>query len=90
MLKNIFPYYLIILLILAGCSNNPNNKIYTGVLEGKSIQVPVLMSAGCSLVMRATRLNQKCVVEIMCDSHHYSTTHINNLTGNHKYRNQTR
>ena len=42
MLKNIFPFSFIILLVLAGCSKDSNNNIYTGVLEGKSIQVPVL------------------------------------------------
>jgi len=42
MLKNIFPFSFIILLFLAGCSKDSNNNIYTGVLEGKSIQVPAL------------------------------------------------
>jgi HlyD family secretion protein len=42
MLKNIFSVSLIILLVVAGCGNDSNNKIYTGVLEGKSIQVPAL------------------------------------------------
>ena len=42
MLKNIFPVSLLILLVLIGCSNEVENQIYTGVLEGKSIQVPAL------------------------------------------------
>lgn len=42
MLKNIFPFFLIVLFTFIGCGNNTVDHVYTGVLEGKSIQVPAL------------------------------------------------
>lgn len=42
MVKNVFPLFLICLFLFSNCGNDTDQQVYTGVLEGKSIQVPAL------------------------------------------------